>query len=352
MRIWVVGVIINVGGSILVNAGTNLLKLSTRDSDASSGFWYTLGKIVFSVGSVINFVSFGLAAQSLLASLGGVQFIANCFFGGCILGETLTLRHVIASVILVVGVVIAVSFSNHQPTLFTLEDIMELYDARYATFCVWMLGLIAFCECVFHVYSRHERRVLAKTANIGKLYPFHSFVKPITYCLVSASLGTQSVLQSKCIAELVKLAIIEKDIFILLHVEVAMMSFVFLFFLSIWLHRLMHALSIFGDGLVIIPILQTCWTLSAVIQGGVFFREFDNASKSQIDLFTVGILLIMVGVYVLAGASPSALQQHPLSPKLAALERNTIEYTVVATDAISKCTMQASLDAHEGFETV
>ena len=136
--------ILNVVGSILINAGTNLLKLSLKikDEGHSQGSLYApakcFGPVLFVLGSITNFVSFSLAAQSLLASLGGVQFVANCIFGKIILGETVTIRHLIASIILVAGVVIAVSFSNHDSTLYTLEDIKQLYDIEYAWF---MLGI-------------------------------------------------------------------------------------------------------------------------------------------------------------------------------------------------------------------
>lgn len=48
--------------------------------------WY-VGTFFFVSGSLLNFVSFSFAAQSLLAALGSAQFISNVFFGRFILGE-------------------------------------------------------------------------------------------------------------------------------------------------------------------------------------------------------------------------------------------------------------------------
>ncbi len=47
-------------------------------------YWY-LGGFYFLLGTVINFFSMGYAPQSLLSSLGSIQFISNCFFGKLIL---------------------------------------------------------------------------------------------------------------------------------------------------------------------------------------------------------------------------------------------------------------------------
>ncbi len=47
-------------------------------------YWY-LGGISFLFGTIINFFSMGFAPQSLLSSLGSVQFISNCIFGKLIL---------------------------------------------------------------------------------------------------------------------------------------------------------------------------------------------------------------------------------------------------------------------------
>ncbi len=56
-------------------------------SDMLSGnkkYWY-LGGGSFLLGTIINFSSMSYAPQSLLSSLGSVQFVSNCVFGKLIL---------------------------------------------------------------------------------------------------------------------------------------------------------------------------------------------------------------------------------------------------------------------------
>ena len=328
--LWVVGVILNIAGSISVNAGTNLLKLSLKlqdeiANDSSKSIHApsrVLGATLFVIGSLTNFVSFGLAAQSLLASLGGVQFVANIVFGKVILNETVTSRHLIASIILVAGVVIAVSFSNHESTMYALEEIVGLYDLDYAIFMVGIIITAIVSESLFRLYKWREDLVLSRIGSSisMNLFPFHHFVKPLTFCWVSACFGTQSVLQAKCIAEIGKIAILKDDFKLLLQKEVLIMLLAFFFFLASWLKRLMMALSMY-DGLLIIPILQVCWTISAVIQGSIFFKEFSSASQHQIEWFTSGLTLVVLGVYILAG-SESTTSTPPRSQTKIKMETN------------------------------
>ena len=244
MGLWIFGVALNLIGSICINAGTNVLKLSLNLNNRQIGF---LGMYYFVIGSLLNFCSFGMAAQSLLAALGGVQFIANCGFGVIILKEELTIKHVYASSILTVGVTLAVIFADHEARIFTLQDIKSFYDSSWFIICITELGVVVIAEVLHYFYTLDKARRL----------PFRHIVNPLTYSFVSACLGTQSVLQSKCIAELMKTFIFSeyKDWGIILNSDVLLMVLAFVVFLGIWLHRLMRALSLY-DGLVIIPILQ------------------------------------------------------------------------------------------------
>ena len=57
---------------------------AAKASKLSSRLWCS-GASSLAFGSVLNFVSMGFAPQSLLASLGSVQFVSNVVFGKLIL---------------------------------------------------------------------------------------------------------------------------------------------------------------------------------------------------------------------------------------------------------------------------
>ena len=119
---------------------------------------------------------------------------------------------------------------------------------------------------------------------------------------MSAIVGTQSVLQSKCLAELLKATFEGDNQFTHWFLYVILLGF--LAGLSFWLYRMNAALKKF-DGLIIIPLLQVFWTTSAILQGGVYFQEFDKFSRAQSIGFTMGVLIVFIGVYLLAPVDPS-----------------------------------------------
>lgn len=283
---WVQGTILNVCGSVLVNLAANLLKLShnvdesdkispsKQDSmpgitDAlnhgvlrqycfcpqgaftfSSKHYWRLGAFLFAAGSIINFFSLSMAAQSLLATLGGVQFVSNIFFAGCILGEKVTKRGLIATGVIVLGLMLAVSFSDHKSTRYSASGLIALYDRTYITFIACVVTLIVIAEGTYLLYTAREKA--------GEPLMFSSIIRPVTYSIVSATVGTQSVLQSKCLAELLRTDIaVDKntgnDPFANALFYIVLTAF--LLGMAFWLYRLNNALKLF-DGLVIIPIIQ------------------------------------------------------------------------------------------------
>jgi len=48
---------------------------------------WVVGTVVFITGSLLNFVAFAFAPQSILASLEGIQFVTNVLFGKFVLGS-------------------------------------------------------------------------------------------------------------------------------------------------------------------------------------------------------------------------------------------------------------------------
>jgi hypothetical protein len=325
---WIVGVLINVIGSVTINFGTNVMKsahniagkmtshyksLATKNPDPPSpargaasgaapgaevdpvGYFgkdpsvvWRLGMFVFVLGSIINFVSFAFAAQSLLACLGTVQFISNVFFAKLVLKEQLTSRILYATGVIVLGLVLAISLSNHAETSYTVGDLRNLYTYKYICFTIGELCVLCALQYVYLKYT--------KSAEQGVLLPGHRLVVPCCYAQVSAAIGTQSLLQSKCIAELLKATIEGDNQFTKPFTYVIILGF--LTGISFWLYRMNAALKQF-EGLIIIPLLQVFWTTSAILQGGVYFQEFEKFTTTQMLGFTTGVIIVFCGVYML-----------------------------------------------------
>uniref|UniRef100_A0A2P2M6I6 Probable magnesium transporter n=1 Tax=Rhizophora mucronata TaxID=61149 RepID=A0A2P2M6I6_RHIMU len=109
---WVIGAFINLFGSIAINFGTNLLKLGHNERERHSVlenegmsvkiplkpiiYFHTwrIGILFFFIGNCLNFISFGYAAQSLLAALGSIQFVSNIAFAYFVLNKMVTVKYV------------------------------------------------------------------------------------------------------------------------------------------------------------------------------------------------------------------------------------------------------------------
>ena len=70
-----------------------------------------------------------------------------------------------------------------------------------------------------------------------------------------------------------------------------------------WLYRMNAALRKF-DGVFIIPVLQVVWTLFSIVGGGVYFKEFRALGRVEVLMFTLGVLIVMGGVYLLSPQQP------------------------------------------------
>ncbi len=69
----------------------------------------------------------GFAAQSLLAALGSVQFVCNVIFGYWLLHERVTLRVILATASIVAGCIVLVIFGNHASPRLTSPELQALY---------------------------------------------------------------------------------------------------------------------------------------------------------------------------------------------------------------------------------
>jgi drug/metabolite transporter (DMT)-like permease len=271
MEQYLVGIALNVSGSVCVNFGINIMKhshsqdqrmhvevgsINSRNSLAKSAaltvaglsMTWRRGAAVFAAGSVMTFCSFAYGSQSLLASLGTLQFISNVFFSRFVLCEHLSWRVVGATALIVAGVMLTVAFSNHSTDTYTVQSLLALYDRDYLLFLETTGALVMSLLLTYLVYTHRERR--------KSPLPLSFLVRPLAFSAGAATIGSQSVLQSKCIAEIIKSSTggdVQNSQWF-----VAVISLIFLSGLGVWLYCLNEALKQF-DGAVIIPLLQVCW---------------------------------------------------------------------------------------------
>eukprot|EP00002_Diphylleia_rotans_P000145 TRINITY_DN10083_c0_g1_i1.p1 TRINITY_DN10083_c0_g1~~TRINITY_DN10083_c0_g1_i1.p1 ORF type:complete len:510 (+),score=128.79 TRINITY_DN10083_c0_g1_i1:55-1584(+) len=282
---WLLGASLNICGSVIINLGTNIIKLS-HNKKSRTLWWAGMG--TFAAGNIANFSSFSFAAQSLLAALGSVQFVTNLILATIFLGEKVTTRIIIGTVAIVIGNILAVAFGNRDSEQYTASELMDLYGET--AFIVYLSFALPFSVGMNYVYR--------KLISDEKLHPVLSSnresLKPLTYAASSASVGCLSVLFAKSSSQLLFQTFAgdnQLDKFF-----TYILVFLFICLTVFWLIRMNRALSQF-DALIIVPQLQVFWTTFSIMSGGIYFKEFDSFTAAQFFWFVFGVLIVLCGVY-------------------------------------------------------
>lgn len=294
---WYIGAIINVVGSILINLGTNVMKLghNKRSADLPESSRRPIRKYrewqcgvgLFVVGNALNFVSFGFAAQSLLAALGSIQFVSNVFFAWFVLHERADRRVIVATAMIVVGCIVLVAFGNHQSKSLTSHQLQHLFQNDiYIAYLSWLLATAGLAYIVYRIGTQK-----LKQEGLGGMS--HRWMKslPISYSLFSGMIGTQSVLFSKALSTLMRTTIDG-------HSQLGTWFFwlvlvLFLCCAYFWVTSLNQALRLF-PAVVIVPTMQISWTLFSVVSGGIYYQEYHAFTPFTASMFGLGILVSLM----------------------------------------------------------
>nr|DAD34037.1 TPA_asm: hypothetical protein HUJ06_004677 [Nelumbo nucifera] len=203
---WVVGAFINLFGSVAINFGTNLLKLghnqrerlSMLDNDGVNGkialkpiiYFQTwrVGILFFSLGNCLNFISFGYAAQSLLAALGSIQFVSNIAFAYFVLNKMVTVKVLVATAFIVLGNIFLVAFGNLQSPVYTPEQLVEKYsNIIFLLYCLILALIVAIHHSIYRweplLFMYLLNGISCTHATLIKLLDFHgltSFIKKLS----------------------------------------------------------------------------------------------------------------------------------------------------------------------------
>ncbi|KAF4324239.1 hypothetical protein BBO99_00000909 [Phytophthora kernoviae] len=291
---WVAGFLISLIFSVLNSVGINLQKLSMTRNDASEEKKATLkqplwmlGFGLVCLGSLLDFVAFGMAPQTLLAPLAALSLVWNMLIAPIFHKEKVTRQNMLATAIIFTGVTLTVIFAGHSTPSYELDDLIRLYQQpamyAYITLIVCFLGaLFYFCRYIEATHNYEDGL-------------FHI----ICYGGIAGTFGGQSVLLAKSTVELLKSAIWGDSGFYMFtqftsYVIVAGMGAC----LGFQIHFLNGGLARF-DALVVVPVYQSFWILMSVLGGIMYFEEYVNMTRTQMLMFTIGGFVTILGIIVL-----------------------------------------------------
>eukprot|EP00890_Picochlorum_soloecismus_P005143 jgi/Picsp_1/562/NSC_00559-R1_protein len=333
-HIWLLGVVINLVGSLSINLSTNFIKLAhTRNQktqaespdepqpklfSAPRKWWNYKGKgnriwlvsiTVFAVANIANFASFAFAAQSLLAALGSVQFISNVVFSKLVNKEAWNVWIVLGTVVIVAGCVLLVVFGSHESPTYTAEELIKLYsNPGYIIYLCVGGGAVVLTYLVYQLGKRRVKQVGAGESVGGAWYRW----LPICYATFSALIGTQSVLFGKSMSLLLRTTLSGDSQAGSWYTWVVVV--LFLCTAAFWMIRFNKALRLFPVS-IIMPVLQVGWVILSMVSGSVYFQETADMGTVEKIMFGVGTVILIVGVWLITTSSASSDRRRTKSVK-------------------------------------
>lgn len=133
--LWVAGISIAVLFSMLSTVGVHVQKYSMRRDEQRppelrrsvlrQPLWM-LGWCLLTSGSVVDFVAFGMAPQSLIAPIAALSLVWNMLLSPVFQGEHITTRDLVATAIIFTGTTLTVVFGARATPTYSLTDLINL----------------------------------------------------------------------------------------------------------------------------------------------------------------------------------------------------------------------------------
>jgi len=291
MRSWALGAVVYVSGAGLIVLGENLVKRSTdEDVAAARRRTWLLGVSAFLLGNVSHFVAFMFAAQSMLEALNSSVLLWNLLIASLVNKEHITTGHLMAVGVIICGTLVALFFGPHGQTSHSLDDLLTFFTRP--SFLTYMAALAVLLSCLQAAYLLERQRLTR-----AGLDPESSWVAALSFAGVSAGIGSNGVILSKCLAEALHsvLSGARSDRGV---VAPLLLVGVWVLLAVWWLARLNNALQRF-PALFIVPALHAVWMANSIVGGAIFFDEFEGSAVVDMVVFGLGVLVILSGVVLM-----------------------------------------------------
>ncbi|ORZ39244.1 magnesium transporter NIPA-domain-containing protein [Catenaria anguillulae PL171] len=358
---WLIGVLISVCGSVVLNLGLNTQKYAFRKNEllpeeerlpAHKLPLWVFGFAVWIVGNLANFVALSFAAQSLIASLGAVSLVSNAVAAPIINSEPFGLLDLISILFIASGTIVVVFFSNRDESTYSLCALMRFYTQpsviAYLSVIFSVMVMLWFFMKIMEANQKrfslsrrssmvigHQRRAsvgthpgspVSPSISLGSVYSNtrqpkrrcchfsrllrHDFFNvrenslalrialPFSYASMGGALGGLTVMFAKSAAELISLTLQGENQFVFVPTY-AILAGILLTGVG-QVYYINAGLKRY-DALLQVPCFYVVYTLSSIISGGVYFNEFSSFSSFQFVMFVVGVSLTFIGVACLTG---------------------------------------------------
>ncbi|KAK3767202.1 hypothetical protein RRG08_018072 [Elysia crispata] len=297
-----VGCCLAVFGNVLISVSLNLQKyvhlrnlgreIVTQRHYTKEPLWWC-GLLLMGLGELFNFTAYGFAPASVVAPLGTTTVVANLFLAAIFLKEKIRAENLFGCALAIIGAFLLVSFSRAN------EKVMGSYEI-----------VQSLSQPIFIAYVCIEVIILAVLLSL--LY-YHEMKHVLIYLLISSITASFTVIAAKAVSGMIQLSVSSfsqfgKPVFYA-------MLFVLIITALIQIKFVNLAMKSY-DATVVVPVNFVIFTLSAILAGIIFYKEFYGMNGLRITMFVFGCILSFMGVYFIAvgRADNSAPQKQDLEP--------------------------------------
>ena len=311
---WVIGFSLCFVFSALSSYSFNLQKFSIDEAEKESKLtgvppppvhrqWRWLVGLFFLIsGSIVDFVAYGLAPQSLLTPLAAMVLVWNILVAAHF-GEKPGRREIMSTVVIVFGTVIAVIFADHYSPSYSYNDIVNLWIEPTMIVYVFLSGIVVS----IHMYGIHyiQKHALYSPNTPNSLNWMR--LECLCYGGCAGTLGGQAILFAKQFMELLKSWGAGEAIWS--HFPTYIILICVPLFLVSNIRFMNGGLSHYGS-LQMIPIYQTYWIIFGTASGLVYFKEYKELDSTSLFFFIFGCSIALFGIALLSGRDPQRKGTH------------------------------------------
>ncbi|KAL4236308.1 NIPA-like protein 2 [Mactra antiquata] len=285
----VIGCLLAICGNLLISVSLNLQKYTHMKNEQSevqqhytrNPLWW-LGVSLMVIGEVGNFSAYGYAPASLVAPLGTTTVVANMFLAAIFLKEKIRAENLFGSVLAVIGAILVVAFAPKKEKVLTGEMLNQyLTDISFVVYIFLEIAILVGLLVLLYVYKL--KRV-------------------VVYLLIVAVIASFSVISAKAVSSLIQLTFdgdnqLKYYTFYIMTIVMFSTAILQVKFLNMAMQKF--------ESTIVVPTNFVFFTISAIIAGIVFYKEFWGMTALDIFVFLIGCGMSFVGVYFIVAGKPS-----------------------------------------------
>eukprot|EP01084_Bolivina_argentea_P205024 350251_1 len=274
-------------------------KTTDKESQKSilTDWMWWLGMIAYTIGGTMNSISLNFAALAITAPLSAIKLGSMAILSYFILKEPLSKKDIFAIITIIIGIILVVSFGPSSQADITISDLRQYFQGIPYIITVIILIIITVSD---YIIVKFVERKNFKDINNEEI-TYGKNVLLFSYIWIGVFFATNNVLFIKAsVAIIISSITSSKDAkqnwtdfvtyFIILCTATCMVS------MEYWRQK---ALSHFGV-LYVVPIFNVLGIILVSLVGMIFFDEFGQFTVLSALMFTLGIIITVIGVFVLS----------------------------------------------------